>query len=104
MTTYGNGSGREDLVEEAKAVGRDAEQLLRETSSTVGENVEQLKTDAQQKFNSARDTLMEKEKQFVNNARDAAKQTDQYVHSHPWQAIGLGAAVGVIIGILMNRR
>ncbi|RZI82191.1 MAG: DUF883 domain-containing protein [Rubrivivax sp.] len=42
------------------------------------------------------------------DARDRAKQaavvTDEYVHEKPWQAIGIGAAVGVLVGVLAARR
>ncbi|MDQ1316092.1 MAG: hypothetical protein QG662_2201, partial [Pseudomonadota bacterium] len=34
----------------------------------------------------------------------AAKATDEYVHVHPWQAIGVAASVGVVIGLLIGRR
>ena len=34
----------------------------------------------------------------------AARVTDDYVHDNPWQAIGIAAAVGVLVGLLMNRR
>ena len=30
--------------------------------------------------------------------------TDDYVHDHPWQAIGAAAAVGFVVGLMMNRR
>jgi ElaB/YqjD/DUF883 family membrane-anchored ribosome-binding protein len=30
--------------------------------------------------------------------------TDDYVHENPWQAIGIAAAVGLVAGLLMNRR
>ena len=37
-------------------------------------------------------------------SKDTARATDDYVHDHPWQAIGIAAAVGVVVGLLMNRR
>ena len=37
-------------------------------------------------------------------ARKAAEVTDQYVHESPWQAIGIGAAVGLLVGFLVARR
>ena len=36
--------------------------------------------------------------------RAAAKATDEYVHAHPWKAIGVGAGVGLVIGLLIGRR
>lgn len=37
-------------------------------------------------------------------AQATAKATDEYVHERPWQAIGLGAALGVLVGVLAARR
>jgi ElaB/YqjD/DUF883 family membrane-anchored ribosome-binding protein len=46
--------------------------------------------------------------QPVERARHAADATDTYVHEHPWQAMGLaaavGGAVGGAIGMLIARR
>lgn len=39
-----------------------------------------------------------------DRARKTAKVTDEYVHANPWQAIGVGAAVGIVIGALAARR
>jgi ElaB/YqjD/DUF883 family membrane-anchored ribosome-binding protein len=36
--------------------------------------------------------------------KDAATATDRSVRSHPWQAIGVGAAVGLLLGLLIARR
>jgi ElaB/YqjD/DUF883 family membrane-anchored ribosome-binding protein len=32
-------------------------------------------------------------------AREAADQADEYVHDRPWTAIGLAAAIGLIVGV-----
>jgi ElaB/YqjD/DUF883 family membrane-anchored ribosome-binding protein len=30
--------------------------------------------------------------------------TDEYVHENPWQAIGIGAAIGFLVGLVVSRR
>ena len=37
-------------------------------------------------------------------AGDASEATDEYVHENPWAAIGIAAAVGIIIGFVASRR
>jgi ElaB/YqjD/DUF883 family membrane-anchored ribosome-binding protein len=49
-------------------------------------------------------SLQEIEGQAVDRAKAAACATDDYVHDNPWQAIGIAAAVGIVVGPLMNRR
>ena len=38
------------------------------------------------------------EGQAVDQAKAAARATDDYVHDNPWQAIGVAAAVGFLVG------
>jgi ElaB/YqjD/DUF883 family membrane-anchored ribosome-binding protein len=33
-----------------------------------------------------------------------AHETDRFVHDRPWQAIGIAAAVGLVIGVLIGRK
>lgn len=36
--------------------------------------------------------------------RDAVDQADSYVRDKPWQGVGIGAAVGIVLGVLLARR
>jgi ElaB/YqjD/DUF883 family membrane-anchored ribosome-binding protein len=40
----------------------------------------------------------------VGGAKDAARATDEYVHEHPWGAVGIAALAGLAIGVLIARR
>jgi ElaB/YqjD/DUF883 family membrane-anchored ribosome-binding protein len=40
----------------------------------------------------------------VDRARAAARYTDDYVHDNPWRSIGVAAAVGFLVGLMINRR
>ena len=40
----------------------------------------------------------------MNKAALAARATDDYVKENPWKAVGLGTAVGVVIGMLIARK
>ena len=48
------------------------------------------------------------EQAAMESTKAAAKATDAYVHENPWQTIGiaagLGGAIGVMIGLALNRR
>jgi len=48
--------------------------------------------------------MSETQAALLVRTRAAAKATDEYVHVHPWQAIGAGAAVGLLVGLLIGRR
>ena len=40
----------------------------------------------------------------LNGSLRAAKATDTWVHDHPWTAIGIAAGIGVLLGLVVNRR
>jgi ElaB/YqjD/DUF883 family membrane-anchored ribosome-binding protein len=37
-------------------------------------------------------------------ARNAAHMTNEYVHEQPWKSISIGAAFGLLMGIVLCRR
>ncbi len=37
-------------------------------------------------------------------AEDASEATDEYVRENPWAAIGIAAAIGIVIGLVAGRR
>ncbi len=59
-----------------------------------------------QAFGSAQTKVVQFADEAKTRTKVAAKATDQYVHDRPWQAIGLGAVAGLIVGLLAsnNRR
>jgi ElaB/YqjD/DUF883 family membrane-anchored ribosome-binding protein len=40
----------------------------------------------------------------VKKVKVAAKTTDDYVHDNTWQSMGVAAALGLAIGVLISRR
>ena len=41
---------------------------------------------------------------MMKRTKQAAASTDQLVHDNPWSALGIGVALGLLIGYLMPRR
>jgi ElaB/YqjD/DUF883 family membrane-anchored ribosome-binding protein len=48
--------------------------------------------------------LGEAESAVADKTRQMANVTDEYVHEHPWKAVGVAAGIGLIIGLLISRR
>ncbi len=42
--------------------------------------------------------------QVVTQARHQAEGVNTYVHDEPWKAIGVGFAVGLLLGVVISRR
>lgn len=43
-------------------------------------------------------------KQANDRVHDLAGQADAYARQNPWQAIGIGAGIGLVVGLLLSRR
>jgi ElaB/YqjD/DUF883 family membrane-anchored ribosome-binding protein len=48
--------------------------------------------------------LAEERAALLGRTKDAARATDAYIHENPWQAIGVAAGVGLVVGLLTGRR
>jgi ElaB/YqjD/DUF883 family membrane-anchored ribosome-binding protein len=81
-------------------LAEDARALMAATADVVGEKV----GEARKRLAAA----LENGKEIYGCVRDkaveGAKATDQAVHAHPYQAIGIAVGVGAFLGYLVARR
>ena len=99
-----NDVSKEKLVADLKVVVADAEELLRATASQAGEKVSAARERIQASLAAAKVKLTEAERALLEKSKLAAKATDEYVRAHPWQAVGIAAAAGLVLGVLISRR
>ena len=95
---------KEQLIHDFKVVVADAEALIKATAGQGGEAVAAMRAKAEESLATAKAKMSEAQTALVLRTRAAAKATDEYVHVHPWQAIGVGTAVGLLVGLLIGRR
>ena len=91
-------------MEDLKAVVADAEELLKATASQTGERIAAARAKAEESLKAAKVRLAEEEVALMAKTRAAAKATENYVRANPWEAVGITAAVGFVLGILVARR
>ncbi|MXR35532.1 DUF883 family protein [Craterilacuibacter sinensis] len=95
---------KEQLLDEVRNVLNNTEELLASAGDNGSEKARELHLKLQNNLKLAKDRLLDAEKAALARAKEAAKVTDQYVHTHPWKAIGLAAAVAFLLGLLVSRR
>jgi ElaB/YqjD/DUF883 family membrane-anchored ribosome-binding protein len=95
---------KDKLVAEMKVVMADAEELLKATASAAGDKVSAARARMEDSLRTARVKVAEAQEVVVDRAKAAARATDDYVHANPWRAVGIGAGVGLVIGILISLR
>jgi len=92
------------LMEDLRAVVRDTEELLKVTASQTGEKAEEARRRVTAALDSAKARLQQAQASAAQMGDEAIKATEQYVRDNPWQAVGIAAGVGLVIGALLARR
>jgi ElaB/YqjD/DUF883 family membrane-anchored ribosome-binding protein len=104
MTEATDRSTRDQLIDEFTNVLTDAEGMLKKAASESGEKARDLRAQVESKLLQAKLHLQEMQGAAVDNARAAARATDDYVRDNPWQAVGIAAAIGLLVGLAVSRR
>ncbi|APR93703.1 membrane protein [Pandoraea thiooxydans] len=97
-------ANKEKLMTDIKAVLADAEDLLKQATNATGERATELRENAMALLKQAKEKASDVQVVVVEKSKLAARATDDYVHDHPWQAVGIAAGVGLLLGLLINRK
>ena len=81
----------------------DIEDLIKSSTSVSGEELTKVKEKIKDRINTAKSMINESADSAVGRARKAAHATHEYVNEEPWKAVGIGAGIGFLLGILVAR-
>lgn len=104
MTATETEVAKERLIKDFKTVIVDTEEMLKATASQTGEKVAAARAKLEETLAATQKRLADLEEGLVDRTKAAAQATDRLVHEHPWQAVGVAAAVGFLLGMLTCRR
>jgi ElaB/YqjD/DUF883 family membrane-anchored ribosome-binding protein len=104
MSQLSNEVTKEQLIADFNVVVADAEALLKATANQGGEKLAEVRAKAEQSLRVAKSRMLEAQDALIAKTKEAAKATDEYVHEKPWNAIGIAAGLGLLIGYLIGRR
>lgn len=90
----------EEKSNDMGTLAEDARALMAATADVAGERV----GDARKRLAAALERGKEMYGRVKEKAVEGAKATDQAVHEHPYQAIGIALGVGALIGYFIARR
>ena len=97
-------ANKERLVTDLKVVISDTEELLRATAGAAGEKVSELRERLGVRLRDTKERVLDLEAALVDKTKAAARATDNFVHEEPWKAVGVAAALGLALGVLIGRR
>lgn len=89
-----------DLSEDVSLLADTLDDLLKSYGSKAKDDVEGAKNRAETLLKETRAKLQGRN-QVTQAVRDAGTQVDTYIRDKPWHGVGIGAAVGVLIGALI---
>ena len=90
----------EKLLRDLKAVVHDGEELLKAGARDLSERGSAARERLSAALEVAKDTQRKLQQQIVSGAR----ATDRVIRDHPYPSIGVAFGIGVLLGILANRR
>jgi len=91
---------RQKLMQDLKVVVHDAEELMKATASDLGEKAR----DARVKLAATLESAKASCKKLEEKTLATAKAADRVIRDHPYETIGLAFGLGLLIGVLVNRR
>jgi ElaB/YqjD/DUF883 family membrane-anchored ribosome-binding protein len=87
----------EKIKGDVRLLASDIEELMKATAAQSGERLAAVRARVTSALGEAKETVSVR-------GKEAARATDSYVRERPWQAIGVGAGLGLLIGLLIGRR
>ena len=90
----------EKLQQDLKTLVRDAEELLKAGAGELSERGKE----ARAKLAAAVDTARQTCTRLEDRALVGAHAADRVIRDHPYESLGIAFAIGLFIGVLVNRR
>ncbi len=100
MGQTGEEASQEKMATELKSVVEGAEELVKATAGDTSEKIKHLRARLAVTLENAKVTY----RKFEEKAVAGAKATDKVIREHPYESIGVGFGLGLLIGVLINRK
>jgi ElaB/YqjD/DUF883 family membrane-anchored ribosome-binding protein len=82
----------------------DVEDLIKRVAKVDDADIARARAKLENTLAATRSSLHNGTERVRTSARQAATQTDHYVHENPWSAVGIAAAAGAAIAVLLSTR
>jgi ElaB/YqjD/DUF883 family membrane-anchored ribosome-binding protein len=89
---------------EIKSLIADVEDLMARIADLKDADVVRVRSKVQRAVDATKQSLTEGAEAIRQHAQNVAGTADDFVRDSPWQAVGIAALVGAVVGILATRR
>jgi ElaB/YqjD/DUF883 family membrane-anchored ribosome-binding protein len=90
----------EKLLQDLRAIVHDGEELLKAGASELSERG----TAARERLSAALEMAKETRHKLEKQAMASVKATDRVIREHPYESIGIAFGVGMLLGVIINRK
>jgi len=97
-------NGAPGLAQDLRHMVDETEQLLRATASSGDQAFDAVREKFAVQVRQMQAQLDELDQVGRARARQIARSADESVHAHPYGAMGMAAAAGLLVGMLVARR
>lgn len=96
---------RDRLMDDLQHTIDEAEKWLEDSAGeTLGNGSSEARTRFDDTLRTARSDLRKLEDSLLDRGRSTADSVNVYVRDNPWKAVGIGATLGIIAGMLLSRK
>lgn len=95
---------RDRLVDDLQHTISEAEQWLADSGAEDSSASSAARARFEDTLRTAKSDLRKLEDSFLAYSRDTAENVDVFVRDNPWRAVGIGAVLGVVAGVLLTRK
>lgn len=97
-------ASKQKIASNFRGLVEGAEDLLRTTAATTGDEVDSARSKLKDQLKRAKSAYGDIEASAIDSYKEYSEQTDAYVRENPWRAVGIAAAVGVLVSLVALRR
>jgi ElaB/YqjD/DUF883 family membrane-anchored ribosome-binding protein len=98
------GHTREERSTEWKNLVADVEDLVKKVAHVDDAEIAEIRAKVEDTLEKARTSASAGIAAVRGRTEEVTEATDVYVRENPWSAIGVAAAVGIVIGFIAGRR
>lgn len=91
-----NDTTKEHIVREARRLADDVEKF-------TGMGEQEMSRRSRELWEQARSSARDRWRRAQRMSRERGRQVDEFVHENVWTSIGIAAAVGAVMGMMMRK-
>jgi ElaB protein len=92
------------LDDDLRMLSDTLEEVLRYSGDRADQAYLDIKSHAEEALSEVKSRLADTTESYYARAKDAVCRTDGYVRENPWHSVGIGATVGLVLGLLLSRK